>query len=341
MTLTIDFGPNDLRKQVEKTGIQGRHLTFIDDFSSAELNNIFRTAEMLEPYWRSRVPVLEGKVLCTQFFQPSTRTRFSHETAMFRLGGHVITESNPLVSSSAAKGESLYDALRVTSQYANIIVLRHPDEDVIKTIEKLGRDASPIISGGYGNVTHPTQGLLDMYTAYRTLGGDFKKMTVMIATPDLSRARSGQSFGLGLARMGARLIYSGTTGLETSDVIRDKLKAMNANFSEVNDLTIGQHEEMIADEGVDLVYLPGCSVKKGDSGRDEFLKKMAEYYFTLDGLQRIKQKNGKTVGLMHSLPRNEGEFDFSIDASEHELYFKQIGFSVPLRMSLLLNICGV
>ena len=91
MTLTIDFGPSDLRKQVEKTDIQGRHLTFIDDFSSAELNNIFRTAEMLEPYWRSRVPVLEGKVLCTQFFQPSTRTRFSHETAMFRLGGHVIT----------------------------------------------------------------------------------------------------------------------------------------------------------------------------------------------------------------------------------------------------------
>ena len=340
MTLTIDFGPNDLKKQVEKTGIQERHLTFIDDFSSAELDNIFRTATMLEPYWRSRVPVLEGKVLCTQFFQPSTRTRFSHETAMFRLGGQVITESNPLVSSSAAKGESLYDSLRVTSQYADIIVLRHPDEDVIKTIEKLGRDASPIISGGYGNVTHPTQGLLDMYTAYRILGADFSKMTVMIATPDLSRARSGQSFGLGLARMGARLIYSGTKGLETSGVIRDKLKAMNANFSEVNDLTIDQHEEMIADEGVDLVYLPGCSVKKGDPGRDDFLKKMAEYYFTLDGLQRIKQKGGKTVGLMHSLPRNEGEFDFSIDASEHELYFKQISFSVPLRMSLLVNICG-
>ena len=116
---------------------------------------------------------------------------------------------------------------------------------------------------------------------------------------------------------------------------------MNANFVEVNDLTIAQHEEMIADEGVDLVYLPGCSVKKGDPGRDDFLKKMAEYYFTLEGLQKIKQKSGKTVGLMHSLPRNEGEFDFAIDASEHELYFKQIGFSVPLRMSLLANICGV
>ena len=96
--------------------------------------------------------------------------------------------------------------------------------NVIETIEKLGKDASPIISGGYGDLTHPTQGLLDMYTAYRALGGDFKKMTVMIATPDLSRARSGQSFGLGLARMGTKLIYSGTTGLEIPLVIREKLK---------------------------------------------------------------------------------------------------------------------
>ena len=341
MTITADFGPDDIRMQVEKTGIKGRHLTFIDDFTAKELDNIFKTAVMLEPYWRSRTPLLEGKVLCTQFFQPSTRTRFSHETAMIRLGGHVITESNPMVSSSAAKGESLYDSLRVTSQYADVIVLRHPDENTVNTIEELGSDSSPIISGGYGNITHPTQGLLDMYTAYRALGGDFKKMTVMIATPDLSRARSGQSFGLGLARMGAKLIYSGTRGLETPNTIRNKLKEMNADFNEFNNLTIGQHEQMIADEDVDLVYLPGCSVKKGDPGRDDFLKKMAEYYFTLEGLQEIKKKIGKTVGLMHSLPRNEGEFDFAIDTSEHELYFKQIGFSVPLRMSLLANICGI
>ena len=116
---------------------------------------------------------------------------------------------------------------------------------------------------------------------------------------------------------------------------------MKANYTEVNDLTIKQQEELIADEGVDLVYLPGCSVKKGDPGREDFLKKMAEFYFTLEGLQKIEKKSGKTVGLMHSLPRNEDEFDFAIDDSAHQLYFKQIGFSVPLRMSLLANICGV
>ena len=341
MALTADFGPIDIRKQIELTDIGGRHLTFIDDFSSAELTGLFRTAHLLEPFWRSRIPLLEGKVLCTQFFQPSTRTRFSHETAMYRLGGNVISESNPLVSSSAAKGESLADALRVISQYADVIVLRHPDEAVVTVVEELGDKSVPIISGGYGNATHPTQGLLDMYTAYRVLGGDFSKMTVMIATPDLSRARSGQSFGLGLARMGAKLIYAGTAELGTPELIRDKLDAMGANYIEVNDLTIAQHEELIADEGIDLVYLPGCSVKKGDPGRDDYKKKMEEFYFTVDGLKAINEKTGKAVGIMHSLPRNEGEFDFAIDDSHHELYFKQIAFSVPLRMSILANIVGV
>lgn len=341
MSVTTSFGPKDIRKLVEKTNIKGRHLTFIDDFSREELTNLFKTAEALEPYWRSCIPLLAGKVLCTQFFQPSTRTRFSHETAMYRLGGNVLTESNPLVSSSAAKGESLSDALRVIAQYADIIVLRHPDEAVIKVVEDLGDKCVPIVSGGYGNATHPTQGLLDMYTAYRALGGDFSKMKVMIATPDLSRARSGQSFGLGLARMGAELIYAGTTGLRTPDIIRNKLDAMKANYREVNDLSIKQHEELIADEGVDLVYLPGCSVKKGDPGRDDFLKKMEGYYFTVDGLRAIEKKSGKTVGIMHSLPRNEGEFDFGIDNTAHELYFKQIAFSVPLRMSILANIVGI
>ncbi len=341
MTLTHDFGPMDIFKQVEKTNIKGRHFSFIDDLTPEELENVFRTAVMIEPFWRSRIPLLQGKVMCLQFFQPSTRTRFSMETAMHRLGGNVITESNPMVSSSAAKGESLYDSLRVTSQYADVIVLRHPDEGVMDVIKELGTDASPIISGGYGNVTHPTQGLLDMYTAYRLLDGDFKKMTVMIATPDLSRARSGQSFGLGLARMGARVIYSGTSGLETPPMIRAKLKAMNANFKEVNDLTIGQQEELIADESVDLVYLPGCSVKKGDPGRDDFLKKMAEFYFTAEGLKNIEKKTGKTVGITHSLPRNDGEFDIAIDKTAHQVYFKAIGFSIPVRMSLLANICGI
>ena len=341
MASESEFVAKDIYNQVERTGIRGRHLSFIDDLSYDELKNLFITAEMLEPFWRSGINLLHNRILCTLFFQPSTRTRFSHETAMIRLGGSVLTESNPLISSSAAKNESLYDSIRVISQYADALVLRHPDDErVLTDLEKLGKDAIPIISGGYGNVTHPTQGLLDMYTAWRVLGGDFSAMTVMIATPDLSRARSGQSFALGLARMGAKLVYSGTAGLETPDVIREKLDELGANYKEYNDLTIREQEQLILDEHVDLLYLPGCSVKKGEPGRDDFMKKMEEYYFTVEGLNRVRDTNGKTVGVMHSLPRNEGEFDFGIDNTEYELYFKQISFSVPLRMALLLNIIG-
>ncbi len=127
MALKSGFAPKDIFKQVERTGIKGRHLTFIDDLASKELENLFITAEMLEPFWRSGVSLLKDKILCTLFFQPSTRTRFSHETAMIRLGGSILTESNPLISSSAAKNESLHDSIRVISQYADVLVLRHPD----------------------------------------------------------------------------------------------------------------------------------------------------------------------------------------------------------------------
>ena len=129
MALTPDFSPKNIYTQIERTGIRGRNLTFIDDLSPDELENLFITAEMLEPFWRSGLELLRHRILCTLFFQPSTRTRFSHETAMYRLGGNVLTESNPLISSAAAKNESLYDSIRVISQYADVLVLRHPDDE--------------------------------------------------------------------------------------------------------------------------------------------------------------------------------------------------------------------
>ena len=133
---------------------------------------------------RTGLDLLRGKVLYTLFFQPSTRTRCSHEDAMLRLGGSVITESDPLHNSSAAKNESLYDSLRVTSEYADVIVMRHPDDrEALETLAELEGHASPVISGGYGHVTHPTQGLLDCYTCWRAFG-DLSRVTVAIATPD-------------------------------------------------------------------------------------------------------------------------------------------------------------
>jgi aspartate carbamoyltransferase len=341
MALTTAFKARDIRDTLNATGMRGRNITFLDDFNRDQIYALYQTAEMLEPFMRTGTDLLRGKVLYTLFFQPSTRTRCSHEDAMHRLGGSVITEADPVHNSSAAKNESLYDSLRVTSKYADVIVMRHPDDkEALGAIAELGKDTSPIISGGYGHVTHPTQGLLDSYTCYRAFG-DLTNATVVISSPDLSRARSGQSFALALAAMGARIVYSGTSELRTPEIIRDKLTKMGARWEEHHDLNVKQHEEMAADVGADLIYLPGCSVKKDDPNRDDFMKKLANHYISLEMLENLKKKTGKVVGVHHSLPRNPGEFDMAIDASAHELYFKAIEFSVAIRMALLAAVVGV
>jgi len=341
MALDQNFRTDDVREHLANTGMKGKNITFLDDWSRDQIGSLFQAARCLEPFLRTGTDLLKGKVLYTLFFQPSTRTRCSHEDAMHRLGGAVITEADPMHNSSAAKNESLYDALRVTSEYADVIVMRHPnDQEALGAINELQGYASPIISGGYGHVTHPTQGLLDSYTCWRAFG-DLTKATVAISTPDLSRARSGQSFALALAAMGAKIVYSGTSELRTPQVVIDKLKAMGANYEEHFDLTEKQNTELYIEKGVDLIYLPGCSVKADDPDREDFMKKMAQYYVSLDSLKQIKQKTGKVVGVHHSLPRNPGEFDFGIDNTEHQLYFRAIGFSVAVRMALLAAVVGV
>ena len=341
MALNSQFKTLDIREVLAETHMKGKNITFLDDFSRDELLALFRAAEMLEPFLRTGLNLLQGKVLYTLFFQPSTRTRCSHENAMLRLGGNVITESDPTHNSAVAKNESLYDSLRVTSEYADVIVMRHPDDkEALGALAELGPYVSPVISGGYGHVTHPTQGLLDCYTCWRAFG-DLTNTTVAIATPDLSRARSGQSFALALAAMGAKIVYTGTSELRTPEIVRNKLVAMGADFEEHFDLTMKQNEELYADKGVDVIYLPGSSLKKDDPNREDFMKTMAQYYVSLEMLQNIKKKTGKVVGVHHSLPRNPGEFDFGIDNTEHQLYFRGIGFSIAVRMALLSAVVGV
>ncbi|AGY77834.1 aspartate/ornithine carbamoyltransferase family protein [Clostridium autoethanogenum] len=336
MPITKDFKTNKLSDYLEATGLKGKNFKFVDDLSKEGLLSLFKAAEVLEPYWRSKLNIMNGKVLCTMFFQPSTRTRFSTETAMIRLGGSVITESDPSHNSSVAKDESLWDTLRVVSQYANIIGLRHPDDKQV--FEALPAAEVPVISCGWGNITHPTQGLLDMYTVYRAFGR-FEGLRVMVTSPDLTRARSGHSFALGLARMGAEIVYSGPKNLKTPDLIKGKLNDMGAKYEEHFDLNKKEQGELITT--CDLVYLPGCSVPVGQDARDVFMEKAANYYIDLETLEKAKKKTGKIIGIMHSLPRFKGEFDFRIDNTEHELYFKQISFSVAIRMALIASMIGI
>ena len=115
MTISASLKPLDLRDELEATNMKGKNLTFLDDYSKEELGHLFKAAELLEPYSKNQIPLLANKILYTLFFQPSTRTRCSHEAAMHRLGGRVITETDPMGHSAMAKNESLYDGIRVIS----------------------------------------------------------------------------------------------------------------------------------------------------------------------------------------------------------------------------------
>jgi len=337
LAITADFAPSCVKKELDATELKGKNLEFLTDLTKDRYNHLFKAAEMIEPFWRTGLNLMSGKVLGALFFQPSTRTRFSTELAMTRLGGGVLTESNPGKNSSAAKGESLADHLMTVSQYSNIIGLRHPDYSVVS--EALSYAKVPVISCGWGDVTHPTQGLLDMYTAYRAFGG-FEGLRVCIASSDLSRARSGHSFAMGLAIMGAQIVYVGLKENPIPSTVREKLEVAGADLEEHYDISNAEFMDVMAT--THLCYLPGCSVPKDNpEARNAFMDKIKEFYITLEALEDIKKKTGRSVGIMHSLPRNSVEFDYAIDQSEFELYFKQMAFSVPIRMALVASMVGV
>ena len=337
MALEKSINPITIGEKLEATGLRGKNFEFIADYSRAQLLALMEAGEMLEPYWRSGLPLMSGKVLATVFFQPSTRTRFSTEVAMIRMGGGVLSESNPTSNSSTAKGESLSDYLRTVSNYADIIALRHPND--AEVFPALGGARVPVISCGWGNITHPTQGLLDIYTIYRVYGR-FEGTKVMIASSDLSRARSGHSFALGLAQMGSELVYVGTSANPIPDVIRQKLDESGTKVTVHNDLSHEEFLDRLAE--VDACYLPGCSVPKDDpAARAAFLDAIKPFYIKLEELEAIRKKTGRAVGIMHSLPRNDVEFDYAIDDTEFQLYFRQMAFSVPIRMALIAGMVGV
>jgi len=345
MGLTADFRTWDIRENLRATNLKGKNLEFVDDMTKDEILALFRAAEQLEPFMKTGCNLMEGKTLYTLFYQPSTRTRCSHEAAMLKMGGRVISESSPKTNSSSAKGESLYDGLRTISNYADCLVLRHPDFDEVNEALVYGKSTggvAPIISGGWGHVTHPTQGLcVDAYTCYRAFGSNFEDMTIVVSTPDLSRARSGQSFALTLAALGARIVYHGLSELATPPVVKDKLDTLGANYVEYNNLSLEEYEQMLVDENVDMIYLPGSSVKDDDPLKALFMDNIDKFYVSTDMLDRVKAKTGKTVGLSHSLPRNAGEFDYEFDTTANEMYFKSLDFSVACRAALIAAIIGV
>lgn len=324
-----------ISSMVNEINFVGCSLLSVNDLTDAQIYGLFDLALMLETFNRSSVPLLTGNVMSTLFFQPSTRTRMSFETAMHRLGGSVISEANPMVTSSAAKEESLSDMLKVVSKYANIIVMRHFND--VEARQAAPYSEAPVINGGWGHWEHPTQALLDLYTLYRTYGR-IEGLKVCVASADLIEARTGHSMAQGLARLGAKVFLASPKARRTPEEVREKIAMRGIAVEEVFDLNQDTFNELIS--GMDMVYLPGCSAPKGAEA-EAFKAVMDNYFVRFETLDKVAKDQNRTIYVTHTLPRRAGEMDLRIDRSPSQLYFEAIAYSVAIRMALVTSILGV
>ncbi|MDR1824385.1 MAG: hypothetical protein LBR27_03490 [Bifidobacteriaceae bacterium] len=320
---------------INDIGFVGHSLISISDLSDDQLYGLFELAKTLEPWNRSKIDLFPGAILGLLFFQPSTRTRMSFETAITRLGGKALVETNPEKTSSIAKEESLEDMMRCVCQYANVIVLRHYDDQAARSAAAVS--TSPIINGGWGHWEHPTQALLDLYAMWRTFG-HIKDLTVCVAAADMVEARTGHSMAYGLARLGAKIILASRSDRRTPPEVMAKLKdEFGVVPEEVLDSNQDSFNELVS--GVDLIYLPGCSAPKGATS-DFYRTIMDDYYVRAETLEAVRN-SGRDIYITHTLPRRAGEMDLRIDDTDSQLCFRSISHSVNIRMALVASILGL
>jgi aspartate carbamoyltransferase catalytic subunit len=304
--------------------LYGKDILRTDTLSDKELELILSTASRLESVIKAggRLTNMEGQILATLFFEPSTRTRLSFETAMLRLGGQVITVADPKTSSTA-KGESLADSMRTVEGYADVIVIRHPQKGSAQ--EAADAVAVPVINAGDGTGQHPTQALLDVYTIQKEKGS-LKGLTMALAG-DLKNGRTAHSLVYLLARFGIRLLFVSPPELKMPAELTADLKKMGADVSEGSDLAAAMRQS-------DVVYVTRIQQERFEDAADyERLK--GSYVVDMAMVQQAKAG----ITIMHPLPRVD-EIASEVDAYEGAAYFRQAANGVPVRMALLALVTG-
>ncbi len=295
-----------------------------DQFSKDEISLIMKLASEYETalLQGKKLNVMEGKILSTLFYEPSTRTRLSFEAAMLRLGGQVVSVAEAK-SSSASKGESLHDTIKTVEGYADVIVLRHPQ---IGAAEEAARSTDkPIMNAGDGAGQHPTQSLLDFYTIQKEKG-IIDGLTVVLAG-DLKNGRTVHSLALLLADYDVRFIFVAPQALRMPQEIVDRLKVNGTDVQETEDLTEGL-------KSADVFYMTRIQKERfADPGEYDRLKDS----FVLSRRLLDQAKDGVVV--MHPLPR-VNEIAEDVDSYAGAAYFRQAANGVPVRMALLALVTG-
>ena len=301
-----------------------RHLMSPLDFTTEELDQLFDLANDIEKHPDKYAHACEGKKLATCFYEPSTRTRLSFEAAMLNLGGSVIGFSDA-GSSSAAKGESVSDTIRVISCFADICAMRHPKEGA--PMVAADRSSIPVINAGDGGHQHPTQTLTDLLTI-RSLKGHFDHLKIGLCG-DLKFGRTVHSLINALVRYeGIKFIFISPRELMIPDYITDMLKEKNIPYEEVIRL------ENVMPQ-LDLLYM--TRVQKERFFNEEDYVRLKDFYI----LDKSKMElAGPDMLVLHPLPR-VNEISVEVDDDPRAVYFKQVQYGVYVRMALILTLLNI
>ena len=300
------------------------NLVTMDDLTNDDIVAVLDDAERLVPVARGDIllPLLQGKVLANMFFENSTRTRMSFETAMKRLGGSVLNFSS--IGTSVSKGETLYDTMQMIDGYADIAAIRHPRQGAAQySADAVG---IPILNAGDGAGNHPTQTMLDLFTI-RQAHGTLEGLNVVLVG-DLRYGRTVHSLSHALVRFGASLTLVSPSSLKMPAEIVSDLEEHGADVTETESL-----DDQISE--ADVIYMTRIQKERFP---DE------EEYAKVAGIYRVESSNlagaKKGMVIMHPLPRVD-EIAPSVDSTEFAKYFEQAFNGVPTRMALLCRSLGV
>jgi aspartate carbamoyltransferase catalytic subunit len=300
-----------------------KHILEVSQFGRHEMDVLFDEAESLErleAYVGSRV--MSGRIMATLFYEPSTRTRLSFEAAMIKLGGSILSVENAGASSSAAKGETIEDTIRMVQNYADVIVLRHWEGGAAHRAAAVA--SVPIINAGDGNREHPTQALLDLFTVRRELGR-IDGLTVGLVG-DLVHGRAAHSVArcLTLFRR-VHLCLVAPRELQMDPAMVDELRSAGLQVTQLERL------EEVAPE-LDVVYM--TRVQRERFGAPELYERVRGTY-RMDSAMLGRLKG--TAIILHPLPRLD-EIEPEVDADPRAAYFRQARHGLTIRMALIRHI---
>ncbi|GDY27732.1 aspartate carbamoyltransferase [Agarivorans sp. Toyoura001] len=292
-----------------------KHIISIPDFSRQELELIVDTAQSIKQ--QPRPELLKNKVVASCFFEASTRTRLSFETAVQRLGGSVIGFADGGNTSLGKKGETLVDSVKVISSYSDAFFMRHPQEGAARLASEFS--SVPVINGGDGSNQHPTQTLLDLFTIYETQGSLEGLKVAFVG--DLKYGRTVHSLTQALSLFGCEFYFIAPKALAMPDYIIEELNAREIKYN------LHDSIEEVVDE-LDILYMTRVQKERFDETEYQHMK--SSFILRADMLKQVKEN----LKILHPLPRVD-EITTDVDTTPYAYYFEQAENGVYARQALL------